>query len=214
MSSGNSTPPVKIIFPPGASQQPLSQHTVRALAGTDHLLHWSMASSTTAPRELLSPTRRGDFQRVTLEAETNTPRARTVTASYLRAMTPEDEGRPARRQRMKNIGKARARAIIRLDPIKHEAYREAEAARKQWALCLKPSWDRDDGYTPPVRVGDENRAAQHRADFKRWKEADMPLTKRHSGTDIMGLYLWKPDWVPGSSGRWHTAHERMLPECL
>lgn len=150
-----------------------------------------MESSTPAPRELRSPTQRGKFQRVTLEAETSTPRARTMTATFLREATPADESRSSRRQRMKNIGKARARAIIRLDPVKHEAYREAEAARKQWSLWL----------TGPVSLpeyGEKNReaasrgdwtAAQQRADFKRLKAAGNAMTRR--GHEWGDIFRWE-----------------------
>ena len=45
----------------------------------------------------------------------------------------------ARRQRKKNEGKARARAVCRLNPIDHEKYKEAERARKR-AAVLATAW--------------------------------------------------------------------------
>ena len=75
----------------------------------------------------------GRHETVTLQAETRTPRARTLSASFVRECTPLGELPPARRQRKKNEGKARARALLRLDPVKHGQYREAERARKSGA---------------------------------------------------------------------------------
>ena len=51
----------------------------------------------------------------------------------MRERTPLDELPPARRQRKKNEGKGRARALGRLDPLKHEQYREAKRTRKKEA---------------------------------------------------------------------------------
>jgi hypothetical protein len=75
----------------------------------------------------------GRHETITLQAETTTPRARTHAASFVRECTPLGELPPARRQRNKNEGKARARAVLRLDPVKHGQYREAERARKSGA---------------------------------------------------------------------------------
>ena len=75
----------------------------------------------------------GRHETVTLQAQTTTPRARTLSASFVRECTPPGELPPARRQRKKNEGKARARALLRLDPVKHGQYREAERARKSGA---------------------------------------------------------------------------------
>ena len=69
--------------------------------------------------------------RPSLQAETRTPRARTLSASFVRERTPPGELPPAQRQRKKNEGKARARASLRLDPVKHGQYLEAERARKR-----------------------------------------------------------------------------------
>ena len=68
----------------------------------------------------------GRHETVTLQAETTTPRARSLSASFVRERTPSGELPPARRQRMKNEDKARARALVRLSPIKHEQYLEKE----------------------------------------------------------------------------------------
>ena len=68
---------------------------------------------------------------ITLHSETVTPRRRTLSASFVRERTPIGELPPAHRQRMKNEGKARARALGRLDPVKHEQYLKAERARKR-----------------------------------------------------------------------------------
>ena len=73
----------------------------------------------------------GRHEVLTLQSETTTPRRRTLSASFVRERTPIGELPPARRQRMKNEGKARARALGRLDPIKHQQYLEAERTRKQ-----------------------------------------------------------------------------------
>ena len=73
----------------------------------------------------------GRYETITLEAETTTTRARTLSASFLRECTPLGELLPAQRQRKKNEGKARARASLRLDPVKHGQYLEAERARKR-----------------------------------------------------------------------------------
>ena len=73
----------------------------------------------------------GRHDTVTLQAETTTPRARTLSASFVRECTPLGELPPAQRQRKKNEGKARARASLRLDPVKHGQYLEAERARKR-----------------------------------------------------------------------------------
>ena len=78
-----------------------------------------------------SPPRR--HETITLQAVTRTPRARTLSASFVRECTPLGELPPARRQRKKNEGKARARALCRLDPFKHEQYLEAERTRKKEA---------------------------------------------------------------------------------
>ena len=59
----------------------------------------------------------GRHETVTLQAETRTPRARTLSASFVRERTPPGELPPAQRQRKKNEGKARARASLRLDPV-------------------------------------------------------------------------------------------------
>jgi hypothetical protein len=68
---------------------------------------------------------------ITLQTETTTPRARSLSASFVRERTPPGELPLARRQRMKNEGKARARALVRLDPVGHERYLVAERARKR-----------------------------------------------------------------------------------
>ena len=73
----------------------------------------------------------GRHETVTLQAETMTPRRRTTSASFERDCTPFGEMPLARRQRLKNVGKARARALVRLDPVKHKEYLEAERARKK-----------------------------------------------------------------------------------
>ena len=75
----------------------------------------------------------GRHETVTLQAETRTPRARTLSASFVRERTPMGELPPARRQRMKNQGNNRARALVRLDPLEHERYLEAERTRKKHA---------------------------------------------------------------------------------
>ena len=73
----------------------------------------------------------GRHETVTLQAETATPRRRMLSASFVRERTPMGEQPPVRRQRMKNEGNNRARALGRLDPVKHEQYLEAERTRKK-----------------------------------------------------------------------------------
>ena len=73
----------------------------------------------------------GRHEVITLQSETTTPRRRTLSASFVRERTPSGELPAARRQRMKNTGKAQARALIRLDPAKHDGYLAAERARKR-----------------------------------------------------------------------------------
>ena len=76
----------------------------------------------------------GGYEIVTLRKETTTPRARSFAAAFKRVRTPPGESQPARRQRKKNEGKLRARAICRLDAADHERYKEAERARKRPAV--------------------------------------------------------------------------------
>ena len=83
-----------------------------------------------AAREAAVASPGGRHETITLQTETTTPRARTLSASFVRERTPSGELPPARRQRMKNEGKARARALVRLDPVGHERYLAAERARK------------------------------------------------------------------------------------
>ena len=85
-------------------------------------------------REAAEATPGGQHEKVTLSKETRTPRARTLIATFKRERTPPGESKPAKRQRKKNEGKARARAICRLDPTEHERYKEAERARKRLAV--------------------------------------------------------------------------------
>ena len=73
----------------------------------------------------------GRHEVLTLQSETTTPRRRTLSASFVRERTPIGELPPARRQRMNSERKARARALGRLDPIKHQQHLEAERTRKQ-----------------------------------------------------------------------------------
>ena len=86
-----------------------------------------------AAREAAVASPGGRHETITLQTETTTPRARTLSASFVRERTPPGELPPARRQRMKNEGKARARAVVRLDPVGHERYLEAERTRKKAA---------------------------------------------------------------------------------
>lgn len=84
-------------------------------------------------REAAAGSTGGRHETVTLQAETTTPRARTLSASFVRECTPLGELPPAPRQRKKNEGKSQARALLRLDPVKHGQYCEAERARKSSA---------------------------------------------------------------------------------
>ena len=75
----------------------------------------------------------GQHESVTLSTKTSTPRARSLTATFKRVLTPLGESQPAKRQRKKNEGKARARAVCRLDAERHERYKETERVRKRRA---------------------------------------------------------------------------------
>ena len=75
----------------------------------------------------------GRYEDVTLTKETSTPRARSLTATFKRVVTPPGESQSARRQRKKNEGKARGRAIVRLDADAHARYKQAERLRKGYA---------------------------------------------------------------------------------
>ena len=98
-----------------------------------------LATSAFAPREAAEVSPGGRHEIVTLTQDTSTPRTRSLTASFKRERTPPGESQPARRQRKKNEGKARARAICRLNPVKHAEYKKAERARKSPAL-QPPKW--------------------------------------------------------------------------
>ena len=63
--------------------------------------------------ESAEATKDGRHEIVTLRTVTSTPRARAVSATYKRECTPLGESQPAKRQRQKNEGKARARAVCR-----------------------------------------------------------------------------------------------------
>ena len=58
--------------------------------------HWSLSVETS--REAWSG---GRHETVTLTKETSTPRARSLTATFKRVITPEGESQPAKRQRKK-----------------------------------------------------------------------------------------------------------------
>ena len=98
-----------------------------------------LATSAFAPREAAEVSPGGRHEIVTLTQDTSTPRTRSLTASFKRERTPPGESQPARRQRKKNEGKARARAVCRLNPVKHAEYKKAERARKSPAL-QPPEW--------------------------------------------------------------------------
>ena len=110
---------------PGASFKPTGSLLVlvRCL-----VRYWFLAML--AAREAAAVSPGGRHETITLQTETTTPRARPLSASFVRERTPPGELPPARRQRMKNEGKARARALVRLDPVGHERYLVAERARK------------------------------------------------------------------------------------
>ena len=91
----------------------------------------SEAEGVRASAELLPG---GRHEIVTLRKTSTTPRARSLAATFKRVRTPPGESQPARRQRKKNEGKLKARAICRLDADVHERYKEAERARKRPAV--------------------------------------------------------------------------------
>ena len=72
-------------------------------------------------------------EKITLTTVTTTPRARSLSASYLRERTPVGELPPARRKRLKAESSARSRAMCRLYPERHAQHKAAECARKRLA---------------------------------------------------------------------------------
>ena len=74
--------------------------------------------------------RGGGHETVTLQAETQTPRRRTLVASFVRQRTPPGELPLGRRKRLKAESSARSRAMCRLDPEKHDQYLVKERERK------------------------------------------------------------------------------------
>ena len=82
----------------------------------------------------------GRHEMVTLTKVTSTPRARSLTATFKRELTPPGESQPARRQRKKNEGKARVRAVCRLDDDEHSRYKAAERERKRSRAAPNTSW--------------------------------------------------------------------------
>ena len=107
--------------------------TCRLLSASSVGLPPAVLKGMEAVREAAVGSPGGRHETVTLQAETTTPRARTLSASFVRECTPLGELPPAQRQRKKNEGKARARASLRLDPVKHGQYLEAERERKSGA---------------------------------------------------------------------------------
>ena len=75
---------------------------------------------------------------VTLQAETQTPRRRTLVASFVRERTPPGELPLGRRKRLKAESSARSRARCRLDPEKHDQYLVTERARKTLSRGVHP----------------------------------------------------------------------------
>ena len=78
---------------------------------------------------MASPRGGGD-ETVTLQAVTETPRRRTLVASFVRERTPPGELPLGRRKRLKAESSARSRARCRLDPEKHDQYLIKERERK------------------------------------------------------------------------------------
>ena len=101
------------------------------IGASSQLRRFSNRLEMEAVRETAVGSPGGRHATITLQAETRTPRARTLSASFVRERTPLGELPPAQRQRKKNEGKARARALDRLDPVKHEMYLESERVRKR-----------------------------------------------------------------------------------
>ena len=157
----------------------------------------------------------GRHETVTLQAETMTPRRRTTSASFERDCTPFGEMPLARRQRLKNVGKARARALVRLDPVKHKEYLEAERARKKQRTHTveavshveptSPAWKQQ----ARERVAAEAAEAQKRMDerAKRGQEARIQrsamIGSRRCGScatcaelEMFGGTLWVKDGKP------------------
>ena len=144
----------------------------------------------------------GRHETITLQAETRTPRARTLSASFVRERTPLGELPPARRQRKKNEGKGRARALGRLDPLKHEQYLEAERTRKKdaalraargeqvvrrtgkrSAMALDAAWGDVDGSLttaglPSSPAWKSRRASVWRRSFRRPNSAKMSVQQQ------------------------------------
>ena len=75
----------------------------------------------------------GRHEKITLTTVTTTPRARSLSASYLRERTPLGELPPARRKRLKAESSSRSRAMCRLYPEKHTEHKAADCERKRLA---------------------------------------------------------------------------------
>ena len=82
--------------------------------------------------------RGGGHETVTLQAVTETPRRRTLVASFVRERTPPGELPLGRRKRLKAESSARSRARCRLDPEKQYQYLVTERARKTLSRGVHP----------------------------------------------------------------------------
>ena len=153
----------------------------------------------------------GRHATITLHAETSTPRRRTLSASFVRDCTPIGEMPLARRQRLKNVGKARARALVRLDPVKHNKYLEAERARKKPRTHTveveptSPAWKQQARERVAAEVAEAQKRMDERA--KRGQEARIQrsamIGSRRCGScatcaelEMFGGTLWVKDGKP------------------
>ena len=100
--------------------------------------------------------RDGEVEMVTLHAVTNTPRQRTISASYYRQCTPIGELHATWLKRRSAESSARSRAMCRLQPSKH-AQQLADRKRKRDAAPKKVR-DAGRGRTPSRKTSEWQRA--------------------------------------------------------
>ena len=133
-------------------------------------------------------------EKITLMTVTTTPRARSLSASYLRERTPVGELPPARRKRLKAESSSRSRAMCRLYPERHAQHKAAECARKRLA-----SGEAALQYGPWQQKARDRIKAERSAwcEAQRQREGDERIALRNAEREAQG---WKsvrrgpPNW--------------------